>query len=641
MMNKIIYYGENKKESMVLRLFITILLFSFSLIEAKTININLAPKYETKSYIQYTLAEDLNETPKDLKNRKWHKDKKSFNSFKYSNNAYWAKIEIKNDSNFTQQYYLKSENQFTYKLDYYLVHKNKTVKHIEDGVISKNHHRIFNTNHILFPVSLPKNQTVTLYLKIRNYNKININFTLVTKDYLINYYQSYDLLEGIFFGGMLLMLLYNLFLYFLLKIRVYLYYVAYIFWVSIYFLGIFGFSARYFDNYCYIFYLSSGAFFIFLTLFVQSILKLKQKLPTINKLLNYFMLYFALSTLTNIYILELHLFFYAQLLFNVLFVAVFAYVTIIIGSTYYLAYRRLDPIAQFYALVWTTIAILGLSLPLQYLNLIQLNIPSTYIVQFLLLLEALLFSFILAYNIKLIEEQKKEQAQLLVQQNKLASMGEVITMIAHQWRQPLSEINGIILNMDIDYQKNQLKKREFTTYLDEIEKTTKYMSQTVNNFIDYFRHTKEREEFTIAELIKGTLNLISSSHKESIKIEYLNHEMIKLFSYRSELTQSLLIVLNNAIDACSVQKGTEAKITIEVKDSTKYIVITVQDNGIGISSEIMGKIYDPYFTTKHKSKGTGLGLYILKMIVEQTMQGKINISSKNNVTKCDIYILKM
>ncbi len=642
MIKKVIYYAQNKKlkkEDIILKVTIIIFLFCFNLVDAKTLEVNLDEKYETKNYITYTVAHELNETVNTLSDRVWTKDKKSFNTVKYANNAYWAKLQIHNNSNITQNYYLKAENQFTYKMNYYLVEKNKIIKHIEDGVISKNHHRKFNTNHMLFPVEIKAKSQITVYFKIRNYNKININFTLVTKDYLLNYYQSYNIVEGIFFGGMLLMILYNLFLYFLLhmRVRAYVYYVSYVFWLSVYFLGIFGFSERYFEEYYYVFYISSGAFFIFLTLFVQSILNLKKKLPKIHKYLNFFIIYFIITTFINIYVLEYHLFFYAQVLFNISFVMVSIFVFIIIGSTYYLAYVKKDTIAYFYAVVWSIIAIFSLLLPVQYLNIFQFEIPSNYIFQFLILLEALLFSFILAYKINLIENEKKEQERLLVQQNKLVAMGEVISMIAHQWRQPLSEINGIILNMDVDYQKKQLENENFTNYLDNIEKTTQYMSETINDFIDYFKHTKEKEEFTLSELIKGTLNLIASSHEKAISIQYIKPPNMTLFSYRSELVQSLLIVLNNAIDACSVaEQSREAEIKIETNISGKYIIISIKDNGGGIPNEIKNKIYDPYFTTKHKSKGTGLGLYILKMIIEERIQGKIEIKSSNSGTICNI-----
>jgi signal transduction histidine kinase len=239
----------------------------------------------------------------------------------------------------------------------------------------------------------------------------------------------------------------------------------------------------------------------------------------------------------------------------------------------------------------------------------------------------------------LLEREKKEQTQLLVKQNKLASMGEVISMIAHQWRQPLAEINGIILNMDIDYQKKQLSKQKFTKYLDNIEHTTEYMSQTIDDFTNYFKHNKKLEEFSISKLIEGTLNLITSTNKKHVNIRYIKHSRITLNAYRSELIQALLILINNAIDACLLKdNAANSEIIIVVESTNDYIIITVVDTGCGIPSSIIDKIYDPYFTTKHKSKGTGLGLYILKMIIEESMQGKIEISSSQEATKCSILI---
>jgi len=142
----------------------------------------------------------------------------------------------------------------------------------------------------------------------------------------------------------------------------------------------------------------------------------------------------------------------------------------------------------------------------------------------------------------------------------------------------------------------------------------------------------------LSNLIEGALNLISSTNKNHIHIEYLPHPPITLIGYKSELTQALLIVLHNAIDAC--EKSHNPTITISVKEHDEYIVISIQDNGEGIPSEILDKIYNPYFTTKHKSKGTGLGLYILKMIIEENIQGKIELGSAKGVTTCRLHIPK-
>ncbi len=619
------------------KIFLILLLILVHHTEAKVLEINGQPIYNTKPFIQYSLGKNLTETVDELKSKQWYPNKKNFNSLKNSNLPYWAKIEIKNISNSSLTYYLKAENQFTYHIEFFLVEDGKVVKHIEDGVISKNRNRAFNTNHMIFPLTIKAHSNATIYFKIKNYNKIDINFILATQEYLTDYYQTYNIIEGIFFGGMIVMTLYNLFLYFLLKFRAYLYYVAYVFWLTVYFIGLFGFSQRYFEEYTWIFYISSGAFFTFLTLFVQSILNLKEKLPIIHKILNIFILYFIVATVINITVLEAKEFIFAEILFNLFFTLIPIFISIIIGATYYLAYRR-DSIAKFYSIVWSSIALIGLLLPLEYLNIFTLNIPSDYIFQFLTLFEVLCFSFILSFKIKLIEQEKKKQEKLLVQQNKLASMGEMISIIAHQWRQPLSEINGTILNMDIDYRKDRLSHDKFNHYLDGLESTTAYMSSTINDFMNFFKKDKKFEQINISDIISSTLNLILTNNRKDIDIIYNKEEDIELISYKSELIQALLILINNAIDACCETPHRESKIIIETKKEKNNLIVTVKDNGSGIPKDILDKIYNPYFTTKHESKGTGLGLYILKMIIEQTMHGKITIESSSNGTICNISI---
>ena len=621
------------------KIFLILFIFLINFTYAKTLEINTEPIYKTQNYTLYTLDNTLNENiPLLNNNSKWKPNKKSFNSFKNMNKPYWEKIDIKNISMSDKTYYLKSENQFTYHIDFFLLKNGKIIQHIEDGVISKNRDRKFNTNHMIFPITLKSQEKLTVLFKIQNYNKIDLVFTLVNEKYLLNYYQTYNIIEGIFFGGMLLMLLYNLFLYFLLRYKFYLYYVSYVFWLSIYFIGLFGFSQRYFENFTWIFYISSGAFFISLILFVQSILNLKIKLPKVYTTLNYFAIYFLITTLLNIYVLEKENFFYAHLLFNLFFMIVPIFIGIIIASTYYLSYFKNDSIAKFYSIIWTFIALIGLLLPLEYLNIFTSEIPTDYIFQFLILIEVLCFSFILAYKIKIIEREKETQEKLLVQQNKLASMGEMISTIAHQWRQPLSEINGLVLAIDIDYKKNKLSQEILNQHLDNVEVTTAYMSNTINDFIDFFKPNKEAETFFISQAIETALNLLSRTNNSNIDIIYEKNNDIELLSHKSELIQALLIVLNNAIDACLPNPSQTAQIVIETTLHLESLTITITDNGCGIESEIIDKIYNPYFTTKHQSKGTGLGLYILKMIMHQTIKGEVSIESTNSGTNCNISV---
>ena len=614
------------------------LIMSMSLF-AETLEIGLEDSYKTKTYMLYTLAPNINETPKVLKNRKWEVDKSSFNSFENYEKAYWAKLKVKNSTAKSVTYYLKSENQFTYHIEFFLSKDGHIVDTIEDGVISKNREREFNVNHMIFPITLAAHEEAEVFLKIQNYNKIDIDFLLLTKDSLLDFYQTYNLVEGLFFGGMFIMMFYNLFLYFLLKHRAYLYYVFYTFWLTLYFAGLFGFSQRYFAGHTLIFYVSSGAFFVSMTLFVQSILNLKEQVPRINKFLNIFIGYFIIATVINIFMLEFKLFVYAQILFNLFFILVPLYVSIVIFVTYYLAYFKKDYIAKIYSWAWTIVSFFGFLLPLVYLNIIETDIPSDYIFQFIMLFEVLCFSFILAYKIKLMQREQSEHQLLLVEQSKLASMGEMISTIAHQWRQPLSEINGVVLTMDIDYRKEKLTQEKFDNHLNDIEGITSYLSKTIHDFMNLFSHKKELEEFFLLDAIISSKRLVSVFIKE--EIIFLNRQDInvKMVGYKSELIQALLIVINNSIDAAREQ-GVSAAINIDIKELNNNVHINIEDNGGGISEEILKDIFNPYFTTKHESQGTGLGLYILKMIIEKSMSGSIEIFNKNSGVNCEMVIPK-
>jgi signal transduction histidine kinase len=605
-------------------------LFLWSSLNADVLGIGIEEFYKTKGFISYTLANDLNETPNSLEGRVWSSNKDSFNTFENSDKAYWAKIEFKNLSNSLKTYYIQSENQFTYSIEFYFMKNGKLIEYIQDGVIHKNRERAFNANHMTFPITLFAHEEATVFFKILNYNKIDIAFFLRTKEYLLDFYQSYNLVEGFFFGGMLIMMLYNLFLYFLLKHPAYLYYVFYTFWLVVYFIGLFGFSQRYFPDYKWMFYISSGAFFVSMTLFIQSILHVKEKLPRVYIFFKVFLFYFIIFTILNSLVIELNLFFYAQILFDLFFILVPIYVTLVISTTYYLAYYQNDTVAQFYAVIWTIVSMVGLLLPLVYLNLFETDIPSDYIFQFLILFEVLCFSFILAYKIKLIQKEKQSQSSILIQQNKLASMGEMISIIAHQWRQPLSEINGIVLEIDVDSRKKKLDDITLNRYLNEIEESTAYLSGTISDFMNFFKHDKNVNYFYISDAINRATKLLALSHKKnSIEILVEIEENIELYSYQSELIQALLILLNNSIDAIIINKIYKPKISIKAKREKEHMVITIEDNAGGIPLDIIEKIYNPYFTTKHESKGTGLGLYILTMLIEKSMQGFVNIDNVN------------
>lgn len=231
------------------------------------------------------------------------------------------------------------------------------------------------------------------------------------------------------------------------------------------------------------------------------------------------------------------------------------------------------------------------------------------------------------HHLSVLNQEQREQEHFLIRQSKMASMGEMLSLIAHQWRQPLSSINGTVLNMDIDYRKNRLERHKFDDYLNEIERTTAYLSKTISDFTNFFSTDKQRHLFKVSNVIEQVEHLASMSLKGNVEIIHTQNEEIEVNGYSSELIQSLLVLVNNAIYIC--QKNIETighgEIEINVRKVAKELVLSVEDNGGGIDKIDIKKIFDPYFTTKGKQHGTGLGLYILKMIVEDSMNGKVSV----------------
>jgi signal transduction histidine kinase len=165
------------------------------------------------------------------------------------------------------------------------------------------------------------------------------------------------------------------------------------------------------------------------------------------------------------------------------------------------------------------------------------------------------------------------------------------------------------------------------------------MSQTINDFRNLFKPHKEKEHFKLEKLIHTILPLIQKSFRD-IKLILQIETTLEIYSYQNELSQVLLTILQNAIEALEEQHITNKEISIVIKEEQSNIIIAVSDNAGGISEENLPHIFDPYFTTKQQRQGTGLGLYIAKIIIERSMRGKITVEHTKNGTKFIIYLPK-
>lgn len=256
-----------------------------------------------------------------------------------------------------------------------------------------------------------------------------------------------------------------------------------------------------------------------------------------------------------------------------------------------------------------------------------------------LVIYSVLFIIILSllksrYLLLLQSRKNKEQTSYMLHQSRMAQMGEMISMIAHQWRQPLASISAISGTLLVDIAVDEYDSKFFEERLESISDLSDHLSSTIDDFRHFFTKNKKSEKATLKEIIDGTLQIIRiavESNNIELIIKYNKDKRIE--TYVNEVKQVLLNILKNAEDALLEQEVQDAKIYINsyVEDDNAYIC--VEDNAGGIPEKFLVKIFDPYFSTKHSHDGTGLGLYMSKTIIEEHCKGKLDVQNSTKGAK--------
>uniref|UniRef100_UPI0040472B4D transporter substrate-binding domain-containing protein n=1 Tax=Aliarcobacter sp. TaxID=2321116 RepID=UPI0040472B4D len=231
----------------------------------------------------------------------------------------------------------------------------------------------------------------------------------------------------------------------------------------------------------------------------------------------------------------------------------------------------------------------------------------------------------------LVERKTKELIQkenILNQQSKMAAMGEMIENIAHQWRQPLSVISTVATGTKLKKDLGILSDEEFYETMEIINKSSQHLSSTIDDFRNFFSDEKEIVSFNINIPIEKVLYLISSKLKNRNITVIKKSEEIYVEGLENEFLQVILNIINNAMDALEDKKDIDKYIFINIYKEGEYIILKIKDNAGGIEDEIINRVFEPYFTTKHKSQGTGIGLYMSLEIIKKHMLGVLSVSNK-------------
>lgn len=233
----------------------------------------------------------------------------------------------------------------------------------------------------------------------------------------------------------------------------------------------------------------------------------------------------------------------------------------------------------------------------------------------------------------------RQKDALLIHESRLNAMGEMISNIAHQWRQPLNNIGLIIQSLQLAYKNNDLSIEELDEDINEALEVLQQISGTIDEFRCFFRHEDEPSTFVVNEIVDRSLSLAGSSLKSCVvAVEAEDQSLVTATGFPNEYAQAFLNIMLNARDALQDRRTPDPQVTVRISEENGRSVVTVRDNAGGINAAILPKIFDPYFSTRPQAKGGGVGLYMAKIIIEEHMSGRLTVQCIDGYTEFRIEV---
>jgi len=568
----------------------------------------------------------------------------------------WIRFDLFNSTGEKKNLFIHNElGYMANEVNFYAIKESLVLDSLEIDMVDTDNaiEKMYGTDAI-FPLTLEANERKTIYIKNVMLAMQFPYFTIYDERHSKRELSKKNGFLLIFVGMFIALALYHLTLYFSTGYKEYLYYSLYLTSATIWEMQLSGMLANYFGFYFnpineYTL-LSVLLVPIFLVLFSKTIFNTKEDYKLENKYLDSVLIVFTIAIIIGLFNVPLSLqlasFFYL-------------YLTVILFMTNLSIMKKGNPVASIFLVANSFFILLLLITDLYYKGILSYSDFIFNAASFGVLTEALILAFLMSYRIKTLQKNRQENIKhitskteleehnkilkitvekavqesrkkdkILFQQSKMISMGEMIENIAHQWRQPLAEVNASVSVIDnVIYEKydnDSTIEKELTN----IENLTNYMSKTIYSFQNYFEKSQDKKEFSLRSTIYESILILGKSLQNNNVV--INVEISEEFihsGYENEFQQVILVLLNNAKEALLSNSIQNPKIEIKVYKHYQEYKVTICDNAGGIKNAVIEKIFDPYFTTKKSNEGTGLGLYIAKMIVEDKMGGRINVEN--------------
>ncbi|MCD4668062.1 MAG: sensor histidine kinase [Sulfurimonas sp.] len=608
-------------KNLLFLLFFTVSLFSQNL--------------EIRSDISYFEQKDINKKI-DINNAKFLPYDKKYSNFGFTKSIYWLKVDILNLTKNDIKQVLHLPYSLLDYIDIYEYKDNKLNLIREYGDLRE----YSNDGYIPEPsliITLQANESKTYFYKIQTHGSMNLELLINTYEDFTKYSIEKSIAFSFYFGATFIMLLYNFVLYLFIKDRSYLYYILFHTNYMIFALSFNGLAFAYIwpnlpylNNFSVPLLMSIGS--ILAVIFTIEFLDIK----TLSvKLLKPLKILLLINIIMSILVLFLS-YRYSSIFAS--FISLIS-IVLIIGSGFYSHFTSKNPHAKFFILAWGILMMGIFIVHLRNIGVLPVNLITSYSPLIGAFFELVLLAIALSYRYNIQREEMAAKDKILYKQSRLASMGEMISNIAHQWRQPLNRINLNLAVIDKIVKDEKIGGEFISEKIKNSEKNIQYMSQTISDFTDFFAPDKKKNNFNIYDVIKKSLKLVES-RLDNVNIHMPKEKNINYYGFENESVQILLVILNNAIDNFEIKNIKQRDIYLLLKKDLNEITLSICDNGGGIDEDNINYIFDPYFSTKFKKEGTGIGLYMAKMLVENSMHGELKVISEKGNTTFEIKMIE-
>ena len=578
---------------------------------------------------------------------------KAIPNFGFLAPTYWFKVQIsyKNDVH-KEDWWLSIDYPLLDFVTLYIFDsKQNLVTTKKSGDLYEDSLKEIRQNKILFSLPSQNTQTYTLYIKVQTSSSMLVPIYIMSHKTLLEQTHLNQTLSGLYYGILLILILFNTITFFYTKEKIYALYVLFVSSYALWQLSFDGLGVLYFWGDFQWMKAKGTVFFIYtstftLLLFSQALLKAKENIPRVNHFILQPLKYLTVfGIIAAIFLPYKYTIVLGALLAIIVPAALFSAGLIVLKKDYYSI--------RLFVLGWGIFLIGTVLFTLSKFNLIEGYLIMKYgqqiasAIEMTLLSGALVQRFLslrneytqklkshnedLEQEVHIALQKARQNDKILIQQSRLASMGEMIEQIAHQWRQPLNNIG--LLNQDLYFKKRlgTLSDEHFDKVHTQIDTNITYMSNTIDDFRTYYHGNREKEAYYLNDAIDSILNILEATIKHyKITINLDIQDTVQVYNIKNELFQVFLILITNARDILISNNIVDKIITIKLIADANYAYISVEDNGGGIDEKNIDKIFNHYFTTKSKYQGTGIGLYMSKTIIETNMHGKLSAKNIQN-----------